>query len=213
MTSDNNNNFKNLTITFGCFNTNIINETKSLQSMIKAFCKEAQCSDIKYQSDFQYELKHKILTEHGHEIETTINFIEINLTKKIKISNEIDCYIIFFDLENNDSLVEFEKILKCLNTINLNDKKIYLINFFMNKNNIKNVLTEEKIQAYFEKFQLFNYSISEIDLTNSYIEFKKKVLDSVSLDALQEKLFNNDEYLKNKEIYDGNNSNSKCFIF
>ena len=211
MTDEFNERFKNLTLTFGGFCTNKISETKTIQSLIEAFCKEAKCNEIKYQKDFHYEFPYKILTENGNKIDINIIFIEINLTKKIKISSTIDRYIVFFDLENDNSLTELENILKYLNVVNLNDKKIYLINFFKNKKNKKTILTDEKIKAYFEKYRLNNYDISDIDLTKSYVDLKN-VIDSILLEALEEKMIN-DEDNNNQNLPEDDKSNSKCFIF
>ena len=203
----------------GGFSTNNNNEKKSLKSLIKAFSETKENSEIKYNNNSQYELTYKILNENGNKFTCQNIFFEIKLSEKnLQVYTTIDCYIIFLDLENNESLIEIGKILNYLTQVDtdINYKKIYLINFFTNQNNIQSNLTEENIKLYFNKYELENYDISDLDLTDSNIELVK-IIESISVETLEDKNIINDGIIINKQ----NNNNylkddkdrSGCFIF
>ena len=202
----------------GGFSTNNNNEKKSLKSLIKAFSETKENSEIIYLNNFQYELTHKILNENGNKFTCKNTFIEIQLTEKnLQIYTTIDCYIIFLDLENNESLIEIGKILNYLTQVDtdINYKKIYLINFFTNQNNIQSNLTEENIKLYFNKYELENYDISDLDLTDSNIELVK-IIESISVETLEDKNIINDGIIMNRQnnnYLSDDKDRSKCVIF
>ena len=202
----------------GGFSTNNNNEKKSLKSLIKAFSETKENSEIIYLNNFQYELTHKILNENGNKFTCKNTFIEIQLTEKnLQIYTTIDCYIIFLDLENNESLIEIGKILNYLTQVDtdINYKKIYLINFFTNQNNIQSNLTEENIKLYFNKYELENYDISDLDLTDSNTELVK-IIESISLETLEDKNIINDGIIMNRQnnnYLSDDKDRSKCVIF
>ena len=202
-------------ITFGAFSTNKNIEKKTLPSLIKAFNQSSESSEINVINKFQYEFTHKILSENGNKFTCKNIFLElINASKNSKINDLIDCYIIFFDLENNDSLIELDKILNYLNAIDISYRKIYLINFFFYKNKLQSNLTEDNINLYFDKYQLENYDISDIDLTDSYNELVK-IIDSISIEMLEDKNLIIDGVVikRNNNFLNDEKANSKCFIF
>ncbi len=131
---------------------------------------------------------------------------EIDLSSKNnKVEENPDCYIIFFDLENSESLIELNKIL---NFISLNDDsngKIYVINIYTNEKNIKSNLTEENINVYFGKYSLLNYDISIVNLDTS--DELVKVIDSLTEDTLEEK-----NLFKGNKNIDSDKSKSICQI-
>ena len=211
MSNENKDNQKYI-LTFGSFYTSTNNEINTLKSLIKKFFKDEQCSETKGKNYFRYEFIHKILDEDGNKNDSKINFIETNLKSEIN-DDLIDCYIIFFDLENKDSLYELDRILNYINDINLNDKKIYLINVFNNEKYIKEDLTEENIKKCFDKRDINNYDLSTIDLTESNSELIK-IIDSIILETFDEKL-SNDKNIKsrfNDEYLEGDPSKSGCLI-
>ena len=191
-------------ILIGTFSTNIAK--KASLSILKLFTETVECLNVKYEKNIQLEFIHKILNSDGDQLECKNVFFEINLTSKnTKIHNLIDCYIIFFDLENDKSLVELEKILLYLKPINSDDNKIYLINFYMNKNNIKSNLTEDNIKLCFEKYELENYEISLINLENSNDDLVE-IINSISIETLGDKNYINKDLEENK-------CKSKCNIY
>jgi len=202
----------------GGFSTNNNNEKKSLKSLIKAFSETKEDSEIIYQNNFQYELTYKILNENGNKFTCKNIFIEIQLTEKnLQIYTTIDCYIIFLDLENNESLIEIGKILNYLTQVDpdINYKKIYLINFFTNQSNIQSNLTEENIKLYFNKYELENYDISDLDLTDSNTELVK-IIESISVETLEEKNIINNGIITNRQnnnVLSDDKDRSKCVIF
>ena len=203
----------------GGFSTSNNNEKKSLKSLIKAFSETKENSEINYHNDSQYELTYKILNENGNTFSCKNIFIEIKLSEKnLQVYTTIDCYIIFLDLENNESLIEIGKILNYLTQVDtdINYKKIYLINFFTNQNNIQSNLTEENIKLYFNKYELENYDISDLDLTDSNNELVK-IIESISVETLEDKNIINDGIIINKQnnnnYLNDNKDRSMCFIF
>ena len=201
----------------GGYSTNNNSEKKSLKYLIKAFKEEKENTELIVQNNLQYELTHKILNENGNKFTCKNIFIEINLSEKYShIYSMIDCYIIFLDLENNESLIELEKILNYLTQVDtdINYKKIYLINFFYNQNKIQSNLTEENIKLYFDKYELENYDISDLDLTDSNSELVK-IIESISVETLEDKNIINDGIVINrqKDFLNDGKDRSKCFIF
>ena len=203
----------------GGFSTSNNNEKKSLKSLIKAFSETKENSEINYHNNSQYELTYKILNENGNTFSCKNIFIEIKLSEKnLQIYTTIDCYIIFLDLENNESLIEIGKILNYLTQVDtdINYKKIYLINFFTNQNNIQSNLTEENIKLYFNKYELENYDISDLDLTDSNNELVK-IIESITVETLEDKNIINDGIIINKQnnnnYLNDNKDRSMCFIF
>lgn len=201
----------------GGYSTNNNSEKKSLKYLIKAFKEEKENTELIVQNNLQYELTHKILNENGNKFTCKNIFIEINLSEKnSQIYSLIDCYIIFLDLENNESLIELEKILNYLTQVDtdINYKKIYLINFFYNQNKIQSNLTEENIKLYFDKYELENYDISDLDLTDSNSELVK-IIESISVETLEDKNIINDGIVINrqKDFLNDGKDRSKCFIF
>ena len=203
----------------GGFSTSNNNEKKSLKSLIKAFSETKENSEINYHNNSQYELTYKILNENGNTFSCKNIFIEIKLSEKnLQIYTTIDCYIIFLDLENNESLIEIGKILNYLTQVDtdINYKKIYLINFFTNQNNIQSNLTEENIKLYFNKYELENYDISDLDLTDSNNELVK-IIESISVETLEDKNIINEGIIINKQnnnnYLNDNKDRSMCFIF
>jgi len=203
----------------GGFSTSNNNEKKSLKSLIKAFSEAKENSEINYHNNSQYELTYKILNENGNTFSCKNIFIEIKLSEKnLQIYTTIDCYIIFLDLENNESLIEIGKILNYLTQVDtdINYKKIYLINFFTNQNNIQSNLTEENIKLYFNKYELENYDISDLDLTDSNNELVK-IIESISVETLEDKNIINEGIIINKQnnnnYLNDNKDRSMCFIF
>ncbi len=202
MSSDNQE--ENLTFNAACFSTNYQNLNSI--TIMKQYFMSTECLDIVYVKNYQVEFVHKLLGENGSKMECKNIYKEIDLSSKNnKIDENPDCYIIFFDLENSESLIELNKIL---NFISLNDDsngKIYVINIYTNEKNIKSNLTEENINVYFGKYSLLNYDISIVNLDTS--DELVKVIDSLTEDTLEEK-----NLFKGNKNIDSDKSKSICQI-
>ena len=186
-----------------CFSTNY--STYSSISIIKQYLMIADCSDINYLKENHVQFKHKLLLENGSNMEYTNSYYEISsFSKGNKLCDKADCFIIFFDLENNDSIRELNKILKFINETCDNEKKIYLISIFTTENNIKNNYTEDNIKTYFSNYNLQNYDIYKVNMDSS--EDLAKVIDSLTEEILQDK-----KMIGNK-LFDLDNSKSNCLI-
>ncbi len=202
MSSDNQE--ENLTFNAACFSTNYQNLNSI--TIMKQYFMSTECLDIVYVKNYQVEFVHKLLGENGSKMECKNIYKEIDLSSKNnKVEENPDCYIIFFDLENSESLIELNKIL---NFISLNDDsngKIYVINIYTNEKNIKSNLTEENINVYFGKYSLLNYDISIVNLDTS--DELVKVIDSLTEDTLEEK-----NLFKGNKNIDSDKSKSICQI-
>ena len=202
MSSDNQE--ENLTFNAACFSTNYQNLNSI--TIMKQYFMSTECLNIVYVKNYQVEFVHKLLGENGSKMECKNIYKEIDLSSKNnKVEENPDCYIIFFDLENSESLIELNKIL---NFISLNDDsngKIYVINIYTNEKNIKSNLTEENINVYFGKYSLLNYDISIVNLDTS--DELVKVIDSLTEDTLEEK-----NLFKGNKNIDSDKSKSICQI-
>ena len=202
MSLDKNNLEEKVTFTAGCFSTNY--ENLSPISIMKQYFLSSECQDIFYK-DSQVDFTHKILEENGTTMVCTNSFFEFNLLqKKKKITVEIDCFIIFLDLENNNSLVELNKILEFISKYCNKNLKIYVLNIFTVEKNIKSNLTDDNINVYFGNYYLTNYDISSVNLGSS--DELVKVIDSLTKETLSDKSLLNT--IKN----DADNSKSYCLF-
>ena len=188
-----------------CFSTNFQNF--SAIQIIKQYFMSTNCFDIEYNKDFIVTFEHKILVGNNNSIACKISYTEMSsLSKNIKFNDENDCFIIFYDLEYSDSLVELNKILKMLSDLGDCDKKIYVVTLYTNKKNIKCNLNEEDAQSYFGRYMLNNYEIYIVDM-ESQSDLPNNI-DKITIDVLQEKkLIANDS----KEL-ENDKSKSMCLI-
>ena len=185
------------------FSTNYTNFSSI--SIMKQYFMTTDCSDINYIKDYHVEFKHKLLLENGQQMLSINSFYEISsFSKANRICDKADCFIIFFDLENNESLLELNKILKYIKETCDNEKKIFLINIFTNENDIKSNFTQDNIKSCFSNCSLNNYSINTVNMDSS--EELAKNIDSITEEILQEKKS------LNSGNFDLDNSKSGCLI-
>ena len=185
-----------------CFSTNFSNYSAIV--IMKQYFLIADCSDINYLKDYHLQFKHKLLLENGAQLEYTNSYYEIsNFSKSNPICDKADCFIIFFDLENSDSVMEINKILKFIKNTCDEQKKIFLINIYTVESNINSNYSDENLRGYFSNFNLSNYDISKVNMDSS--DDLAKVIDSLTEDILK------DKKIKNKAL-DLDNSKSGCMI-
>ena len=185
-----------------CFSTNFSNYSAIV--IIKQYFLIADCSDINYLKDYHLQFKHKLLLENGAQLEYTNSYYEIsNFSKSNPICDKADCFIIFFDLENSDSVMEINKILKFIKNTCDEQKKIFLINIYTVESNINSNYSDENLRGYFSNFNLSNYDISKVNMDSS--DDLAKVIDSLTEEILK------DKKIKNKAL-DLDNSKSGCMI-
>ena len=185
-----------------CFSTNFSNYSAIV--IMKQYFLIADCSDINYLKDYHLQFKHKLLLENGAQLEYTNSYYEIsNFSKSNPICDKADCFIIFFDLENSDSVMEINKILKFIKNTYDEQKKIFLINIYTVESNINSNYSDENLRGYFSNFNLSNYDISKVNMDSS--DDLAKVIDSLTEEILK------DKKIKNKAL-DLDNSKSGCMI-
>ena len=185
-----------------CFSTNFSNYSAIV--IMKQYFLIADCSDINYLKDYHLQFKHKLLLENGAQLEYTNSYYEIsNFSKSNPICDKADCFLIFFDLENSDSVMEINKILKFIKNTCDEQKKIFLINIYTVESNINSNYSDENLRGYFSNFNLSNYDISKVNMDSS--DDLAKVIDSLTEEVLK------DKKIKNKAL-DLDNSKSGCMI-
>ena len=201
---ENNNPKEKLIFNATCFSTN--NQSFGTISVMKQYFMSTECLEVSYIKNTCVKFIHNLLAENGTKVECQNTYIEIYpLSKTKKTSDKNDCYIIFFDLEFNESLIELNKILNFISIHCDTDKKIYLITIYTNEKNINDNLSEENIKVYFGKYFITNYDISMVNMDSK--DELVKVIDSLTQDTLQEKnLFNGS---KNIDI---DKSKSHCLV-
>ena len=194
----------NLSFSPACFSTNPT--TFGPIAVMKQYFMTTDCTDISYSKSSHVEFKH-VINENKSNVECLNIFYEIvSFTlEDIKICEDADCFIIFFDLENGDSLAELNKILNFLSERCDMSKKIFLISIFTNENNVKSNLNDKNIKYYFSKYLLENYDIQEANI-DSLTELAE-VIDGVIKEALETK------YLIKSSKLDYDKSKSMCEIY
>jgi len=184
-----------------CFSTNFSNFSSI--SILKQYFMSSQCSDINYIKDYHINFKHKINLEKLGQVEIANTFYEISSYSKANTACEkADCFIIFFDLESNESMRELNKILKYINDYCDNEKKIYLVTIYTNIEYL-NSFSEDSVKSYFSHNILNNYIILAVNMDSSDDLVKK--IDSITEEILKEKLNSN-------KFLDLDTSQSKCLI-
>ena len=185
-----------------CFSTN--SDNYNFTSIIKQYLLTANCSDINNINENHIEFKNKILAVNEDKINVHNSYYGISSLSKItSICNNSECFILFFDLEFNESLIELNKILKQIQGPISKNKKIFVIKFFTNESNIKRNLDEESIKNCFSNYSLDFSEIFTVnmDSSNELVE----AIDKLTQITIQEKIdANNDKNL--------GNSNSGCLI-
>ena len=159
----------------------------------------AECSDINRIEDYKVTFRHKLNVAENKEIECQNTYSQISINKKgYKLEKEIDCFIIFFDLEYNDSLSELNKILKNLQTLSKNDLKLFIVSFFTDEKEIKKKLKEDNIRAQIERYSFNNPSLIKMNMDKP--DDIIRTIDKITIETLQEKnLLNFDELEESKD--------------
>ena len=186
-----------------CFSTN--SKDFNVILIMRQYFMSTECLDIVYNKNNKVEFTHKLLCENGGKKECKNSYIEINPLGNQKIIDKYDSYIIFFDLEIIESLVELSKILNYISVNGDINNKIYLISIYTNEKNIKSNLSEDYIKAEFEKYSMINYDISIVNLDSS--DELVKVIDSLTDDSLQDK-----NLMKKSQYYNSDKSKSYCMV-
>ena len=185
-----------------CFSTNFSNFSSI--SVMKQYFMTTDCLDTNYLKENHVEFKHKISFQNGTEMLVHNSYYEISSFSKVsQACNKAECFIIFFDLEHNESLIELNKILKYLKEANDGDKKIFLINIYTSENNIKSNLTEESVKNCFSNHSFSNYEISTVNMDSS--DELSKAIDKLTEVTIQEKI----DAINAKDM---DNSKSGCLI-
>ena len=190
-----------------CFSTNYSNFSSI--SIMKQYFMSTECIDINYINDYKVTFKHILVVgDNNVHVECKNLYLEVTPTSKnVKISEDTDCFIIFFDLENNESLVELSKILKIISDICELDKRIYVINIYTNEKNIKSSIDEENASLFFGRYMLNNFDFCTVNMDSP--DDLAENIDKITKEVLKDKkLINN----KMKD-YNVDKSNSICVIF
>ena len=187
-----------------CFSTNNVNFTSI--SIMKQYFMSTICSDIRYISNHNVTFKHNLIVGNNN-IECQNSYIEITPTvKNCKINKESDCFIIFYDLEYNDSLTEFFKIIKMISNLGFTDKKLYIIGIYTNENNKKDDdIFENEISKCLEQYLITDPDFSQVNIEESE-DFAKKI-DKITIECLQNK-----QLLKCDKDAKNDKSISNCLI-
>ena len=166
-----------------CFSTNY----KNLSSIkiINQYLMNVDGLDINRRDENNVIFKKKLKIGDKTEIECMNKFFEVSPMKSVKLKDENDCFIIFLDLEYDDSLGELNKNLKNIAKINGNDKYLYIINFYMEENEIKKSLNSDNIKPIVDRNGFTNFDIMQINL-NSPDEIIKAI-DKIIFETLQNK--------------------------
>ena len=126
---------------------------------------------------FLSKYNHTIIKESRHVISFSTKLpnsedqIKIMVCSVLKLEKEytgvkdVNCYIMFINIEEKDSIEKFNDIITYLNKYCDDAKKIFLIGFFHNSDNI--VLTMEELTGMLEDNHL-QYEYKQINLEKKY---------------------------------------------
>ena len=136
---------------------------------------------------FLSKYNHTIIKESRHVISFSTKLpnsedqIKIMVCSVLKLEKEytgvkdVNCYIMFINIEEKDSIEKFNEIITYLNKYCDDAKKIFLIGFFHNADNI--VLTMEELTGMLEDNHL-QYEYKQINLE------KKSEVEKIFLEIL-----------------------------
>ena len=190
-----------LTFRCVCFSTNFKNF--SSVSIMKQYFMSAQCFDINYVTDYHINFKNKISFEKSGQVEVANTFYELySFSKANAHCKNSDCFIIFYDLESNESFRELNKILKYISEFCEQEKKIYFLSIYTN-NEYSNNFSESNIKSSFSNYSLDNYNIFKVNM-DSADELVKRINSTIEETLLEKMNANN--------LIDLDNSKSKCLI-
>ena len=189
-----------------CFSTNYSNFSSI--SIMKQYFMSTECLDIEYKDENKINFKHTLVVGNNNaHVECNNSYLELtSSSKNEKVSEDTDYFIIFFDLENVDSLVELSKICKVISDLSESDKKLYVINIYTNEKNVKCSISEDNAPQFFGRYMLNNYDIYTVNMDAP--DELPKIIDSITKDALYEK------NMINSNIKDPSSDKSKsgCII-
>jgi hypothetical protein len=116
------------------------------------------------------------MTLTGEEKSRIIMICSIfDLTKNYSGIAEVNCYLLFVDLENEDSNEKIQNIIAYINEYCKLSKKIFILGMVKGNDAENKYLTEEDIIENFETEQI-NYEYKEINLSNVK-EFSNVLMD------------------------------------
>ena len=167
-----------------------------------------ECLDIEYKDENKINFKRTLVVGNNNaHVECNNSYLELtSSSKNEKVSEDTDCFIIFFDLENDESLVELSKICKVISDLSESDKKLYVINIYTNEKNVKCSISEDNAPQFLGRYMLNNYDIYTVNMDAP--DELPKIIDSITKDALYEK------NMINSNIKDPSSDKSKsgCII-
>ena len=189
-----------------CFSTNYSNFSSI--SIMKQYFMSTECLDIEYKDENKINFKHTLIVGNNNaHVECNNFYLELtSSSKNEKVSEDTDCFIIFFDLENDESLVELSKICKVISDLSESDKKLYVINIYTNENNVKCSINEDNAPQFLGRYMLNNYDIYTVNMDAP--DELPKIIDTITKDALYEKNIINSN-IKDPE---SDKSKSGCII-
>ena len=185
-----------------CFSTNI--EKFSSITIIKQYIMTANCNNVNYRNNNMVAFDHILSLDDNSKVTHTSFFYEmISFSKDNKVCDNSDCFIIFFDLEIETSIIELNKIITFIKCFSF-EKKIVIIYFYNDENKICENYTEEKLDEILYDNNLNNFDSFKINIDSS--DELNEAVDSITKDIFDSKEEKNSNH-NNSE------SNSICFVF
>ena len=128
----------------------------------------------------------------------------LNLTREYTGITEVNCYILFIDLEKEDSTEKFETILNYAKDYCELSKKIYVIGMFSGNEEEKRCINKDDIKKTLDSSQI-SYEYKEITLT------KAKGVSDIIMDIL---IYSSKHSISGEDIPDKDSGkDGSCEIF
>jgi hypothetical protein len=173
------------------------------QDMIKIYLSNSDCQSLNQKRDTCFEF-----TKNIKETKLNLKFIEIkNLDRKETIIKESDCVIVFFDLENRDSLDKLGNIISYLQVSASLEKKVYIIGKYHNEEDKDANLSEDEMLKYLNgKKMLYDY----MELCTKEVDDVVKIIDFIILESYEIKVKIQKD--SKKSLKSSDKSTSGCII-
>ena len=195
-------NYQN-TIQIVAFSTNV--DSSQIQvpyEMIKIFLKYHDHTLLKKKDGLALAFTAN-LSNNQNSLTKIMICTALDLSREYNGIKEVNCYLIFIDLENKDSKNQLNLIIEYfLKNCNLL-KRIYIIGIFSSyTENLKKSIDEKKINEMMAEAKINKFSYKELDVEDS---------DKVS-DAILEILVSAENMPNKKKKVNGNNDKN-CIIY
>lgn len=202
-----------LTVSIGGFSTN--NDKYSSLSLISLFYESTLCNNVDKVKKNHIKFDYYPNNTNG-ALKVQCNFIEIsNLEKQYHICKSGDCFVLFVDLEHEDSFDKCKDICEYITTYCLEDreKKTHVIGVYTDEDKIIEEFNEDdddvenkNLQRYLQdKHMVFDY--------NSFYRQDEEDLITIFENLIDDTINNQSQLKQFKDLIEKDQNSTSCCLF